>query len=367
MNFPSAQAAAPLPQGSRRLRDAAALFAVWTVIGLLFASQFYLSSSLYGRPVAWSDALAYALSDWYVWAGLSLITLYLSRRFPIERMAWSDNVVIHLIASLLTALLYTLLRAFVGQIQSHLIGDPIPYGEALRPLFLKSFHFNFIIYWVILAIAHAVSYYRKFHERERRALELERLLAEARLQALQMQLNPHFLFNAMHSISALMRKDVDAADSMLARLSELLRLTLRNDATQRIPLSKELEILDRYLDIERIRFRERLSVRFEIDDGAREALVPCLILQPLVENALKHGIAPRAKPGEIRICARLENGFLVLSVADNGAGLDHPRQDGIGLSNTQARLAELYPGASRFAFDALPEGGVRVTLAFPSN
>ena len=361
--------AAPHPPAAGRARRGLLLFLLWTAIGLSFASQFYLSSSLLGRPISWGEALSYALGDWYVWAGLSLVTIYLARRYPIERLRWSDNLARHLIASALTALAYTLLRAAVGQAQSHLVGDPVNYLDILRPLFVKSFHFNLLIYWVILSVAHAANYYRKYHEREKRSIELEKRLAEARLQALQMQLNPHFLFNAMHSISALMHRDVEAADSMLARLSELLRLTLQADTTPLIPLRRELEILERYLDIERVRFGDRLATSVDVPPDTRELLVPCLILQPIVENAIKHGIAPYARPGKIALAARLspDQSRLSIVISDNGGGLARPIAEGIGLSNTKARLAALYPGNHRFAFEPGQPSGIVVSLEIPAT
>ncbi|MDQ8202470.1 histidine kinase [Pelagicoccus sp. SDUM812003] len=347
------------------LRAFLLLFALWTAIGLSFASQFYLSSSLSGYPVTWSQALSYSLVDWYVWAALSVGVLALCRRYPIERLRWSNPLLIHLIASTSIALLYAFIRALVAQAQSWLIGDPASYVELIQPLLFKTYHFNFIVYWVIAAIAHAASYYRKFHERERSALDLERRLTEARLQALQAQLNPHFLFNAMHSISALMHKDVDAADSMLAKLSDLLRLSLKKDKNQTIPLSEEITFLQSYLDIERIRFGDRLATEFDIPAELHTQHVPSFILQPIVENALKHGIAPYARPGKLTISARASERSLQLEVKDNGGGLADHTQDGIGLSNTKTRLSELYGDRQSFSITQRPEGGVRVLITLP--
>lgn len=355
------------PSPSHRLRGALLLFLLWTGIGLSFASQFYLSSSLSGRPIPWSQAISYALADWYVWAALSLVILRLCQRFPLERLQWSNHLLVHLIASVSLALAYTFLRALVAQAQNWVAGDPVPFSEAMQPLLFKTYHFNFIIYWVIASVAHAANYYRKFHQRERATLDLERRLTEARLQALRMQLNPHFLFNAMHSVSALMHKDVEAADSMLARLSELLRLTLNTDGAQTIPLSEELAILQRYLDIERIRFGDRLTIELDIAPAAQSCRVPALILQPVVENSLRHGIAPYARPGTVRVAAKRENDQLILTVEDNGGGLTRPMKEGIGLSNSRARLAELYGEQQSLTIEARPEGGLRVVLSLPAE
>jgi len=363
----------PLPPGEPGLPLKKALlgFALWTGIALLFGFQFYLASSLSGRPIAWSEALSHALFDWYLWAALSLPALHLCRRRPIERLEWSNPVAAHLLASLLAAFLYTLARAAIGQLQSRLVGDPVAYVDIFRPLFIKSFHFNVLIYWIIVAVVHAAAYYRKYHERERRALELERRLAQARLQALRMQLNPHFLFNAMHSVSALMRQDVEAADRMLVRLSDLLRLTLEIGDAQVIPLEDELALLERYLDIERVRLGDRLSAAIDVEPAVRDIPVPCLLLQPIVENAIKHGIAPKARPGSLAVSGRLvEDGRqLLLEVSDDGGGLPGgaPGGSGVGLSNTRARLEQLYGENAAFRIENRPEGGACVRIALPAE
>jgi len=214
---------------------------------------------------------------------------------------------------------------------------------------------------------HAFDYYQKFRERELRSLELEKHLAEAKLEALQMQLNPHFLFNTLHGISALMHKDVETADRILSRLSDLLRRTLENTGTQEVPLKQELDFLERYLEIERTRFGDRLTVRMYIDPDTLEAQVPNLVLQPLVENAIRHGIEPHAKPGIIELRAQRKNGMLQLQVQDNGAGLPggQPIEEGIGLSNTRARLQQLYGSAHQFRLHNLTSGGLVVSITIP--
>ena len=231
----------------------------------------------------------------------------------------------------------------------------------------RTFLFNLLIYWVIVTVGHALGYYRKYHERELRAAELEKRLTEAKLQALQMQLNPHFLFNTLNAISSLMHKDVEAADRMIVRLSDLLRLALERTDAQEVPLREELAFLDRYVEIEMIRFGKRLTVHKDIGPDILDALVPNLILQPLVENAIRHGIEPRAKPGRIELRARLENGMLQMQVTDNGAGLpeNESPEEGIGLSNTRARLQQLYGDAHHFELGKAAGGGTIVSLRIP--
>ncbi len=193
-------------------------FSFWTLLGLSFASQFYLSSAKAGLEVSWKQAVNFALADWYVFALLSIPVVHLARRFRFEGGTWGRSLAAHAVASILFSLAYMVLRAWAGQWQSQ-----AAFQEIFKPLLVKTWHFNLLIYWVIVSVSHAFDYYRKYRERELRASALEKHLAQAKLQALQMQLNPHFLFNTLHSISSLMHKDVEAADRMIARLSDLLR------------------------------------------------------------------------------------------------------------------------------------------------
>jgi|GEM_PF-464545 two-component sensor histidine kinase len=225
------------------------------------------------------------------------------------------------------------------------------------------------IYWVIVCLAHALAYHRRSEERQRRAAELEASLAQARLQALQAQLQPHFLFNTLNAVATLVHKDPRAADEMITNLSELLRLALDGSAQQEVTLRRELELLDRYLDIQQVRFGDRLKVERELDAAALDARVPTLILQPLVENAIKHGIEPRADRGVIGIAARREGSVLQVVVRDSGGGLASSKQprdrEGIGLANTRARLEGLYGNASRMTLRNGADGGFSVEMEMP--
>jgi signal transduction histidine kinase len=338
------------------------VFAFWTVLGLSFASQFYISSANAGLEVSWKQAVGSSLGDWYVFAALSVPVIFLSRRFPLDTGHWGRSLVVHGLASLAFSALYMVLRSWVGIWQYE-----ASFGEAFRRLLVKTWHFNLLIYWVILAVSQAFDYYRKYRERELQAADLEASLARAKLQALQMQLNPHFLFNTLHSISSLMHQDVEAADRMVMRLSDLLRAALDSSDTQEVPLRQELDLLKLYLGIEQIRFGDRLTVKLEIPPDTLEAQVPNLILQPLVENAIKHGIQPKARPGRIELKAERLNGLLALRVIDNGVGLKQgvSPEEGVGLSNTRARLRELYGDAHRFELASGPEGGLQVELEIP--
>ena len=343
------------------------VFLFWTLIGLSFASQLYLSSYKTGGSISWGRAVSWSLGDWYVWAVVSLPIVQLARRVRFDDSKWSRNVAIHLIAGAVFSFVYMVLRAGVGQAQSWLEGQPVGFLETFRPLLIKTFHFNVLIYWVIVSVSHAFDYYRRLQERELRGAELERRLAQARLMALQMQLNPHFLFNTLHAISSLMHKDVEAADRMISRLSDLLRYALESTSEQEVPLRRELEFLGRYLEIEKTRFGSRLNVELKIAPDTLDALVPNLILQPLVENAIHHGIEPHARPGRIELRSRREDAAIRLDVQDNGGGLaPGPGPDeGVGLSNTRARLKQLYGEAQRLVLGNAPEGGLVVSVTLP--
>jgi len=337
-------------------------FLFWTLLGLSFASQFYISNSKAGYDVTWKQAVSFSLGDWYVFALLSIPVNALARRFRFDTGTWGRSLAVHTLGSVAFSLSYMVLRASLGSWQSG-----FSFAEAFKPLLVKTWHYNILVYGVIVAVSQAFDYYRKYRERELHASELEKHLVQAKLQALQMQLNPHFLFNTLHSISSLMHKDVEAADRMIMRLSDLLRAALSSADTQEVSLRKELELLHLYLGIEQIRFGDRLSVQMNVADEALDAQVPNLILQPLVENAIRHGIEPRARPGKIELHASRQADALSLAVCDNGKGIPDtkPAREGVGLSNTRQRLRELYGEAHRFELRQGPEGGLRVEMTIP--
>jgi two-component system, LytTR family, sensor kinase len=339
-------------------------FAFWTLIGLAFATQIYFASAQFGNPITWRRALTVALADWYLFGLLSLPALWMARRLPLEQPIFWRNLTVHLMGSAVFSLLYMVLRAWLGTLEMH---APVTFAAVFNPLVVRTFHFNVLVYWVMVGFWNGLSYYRKFRERELRAAELEKRLAEARLHALQMQINPHFLFNTLNAIAALMHKDVEAADRALVRLSELLRLALDSAESQEVPLRRELEFLTRYLEIEQTRFGDRLQVRMEIAPDTLEALVPNLVLQPLVENAIRHGIQPHARPGQIVLQAGRDGDRLRLRVEDSGDGVGSapPAREGVGLSNTRARLRLLYGEAQRLSLRSSARGGLEAEIECP--
>ncbi|MEJ0088753.1 MAG: histidine kinase [Limisphaerales bacterium] len=222
-----------------------------------------------------------------------------------------------------------------------------------------------LAYVTLIGLAHAGLFHRRYREREQQATLLENRLNQARLRTLQAQLQPHFLFNALNGIATLVRRDPAAAEEMITSLSELLRLALSQSERQEIPLRDEMEFLNRYLEIQQMRFRDKLGVEQSIEPAALDCLVPALLLQPLVENAIRHGLEPSPDPGLVRITAAREGTRLVLTVEDNGVGLGHSNGNGLGLANVRERLEALYPSEHEFQFGERPGSGVIVCLSIP--
>lgn len=351
------------------------IFGGWTLFAVFFGLQSYVTSAYSGRPVTWGRALSVWLICAYIWATLTPFVIWLARRFPVDRPVRWRNVLVHLLAGAFISLLQLAIYIFARQLLLPDAARPFSPLDALRRILVSEFHANLLIYLTIIGLCHAYEYYVRYRERERRAVQLELAasqletqLAQAQLDALRMQLQPHFLFNTLNTISVLMQEDVQAANRMLLRLSELLRLALQNTNAHEVSLRQELEFLQSYLEIEQTRFQDRLTVRMKIEQDALEAQVPNLLLQPLVENAIKHGIAPRAEAGTVEIRAARINGYVELQVLDDGAGLkDSPEKftNGIGLSNTRARLERLYGSAYSFALADADGGGLQVKISIP--
>ena len=354
-----------------RLKRWAIIFAAWTVIALFFAGQYYYSNLLSERPLTWREAASQQFIYPYLWALGTVLVLWLADRFPVEGRLWRRHVPLHLlfatsfviVISGLFQIIYFFLMSSPGRAY-----DP---AQTLRWLIYNSSE-NSGIYGLLVLLNQVFRYYRRYREGELRASRLQTQLTQAQLEALKMQLQPHFLFNTLHSISALLHRDPDAADRMIARLGDFLRLTLENSGAQEVSLQKELEFLTCYLEIERVRFQDRLTTSVEVEPAALDAPVPNLILQPIVENALRHGIAQTRGPGRVEISAKRENGSLRIRVRDNGPGLaaitrpDDGLREGLGLSNTRARLEQLYGAAHRFELENAPGGGLLVTLEIPA-
>lgn len=345
-------------------------FLIWTAVGLFFASE----SALWGRyifrtPVTWDQALKTNLSFYYIWACIAPLVLWLGKRFRFERGSRTISFLIHLPTSVLLSTVQLLIAEIVVRSFSP---DRLQLYEAFRAIertFVVYFHINLLTYWAILGIGYGREYYRKFREREVRAAQLRTQLTQAQLQALKMQLHPHFLFNTFNTISSLMHKNVDDADRVLARLGDLLRYSLHNVGVQEVTLREEIDFLQRYLEIEQTRFEDRLKVRISVEPEVLDCKVPNLILQPLVENAIRYAVAPRASGGCIEISARQVIGSLRISVVDDGPGLpeeyDLPAHEGVGLRNSRERLEQLYGDNHRFILSNKSPRGLEVAIVIP--
>ena len=353
-------------QRNRRLwLETAVIFAAWTVFGLLLANQFHIQSELSGRPVSWARVLRHGLLEAYLLAFATLAIFWMARRFPLERGRMLRRIPVYLAGAVV---LLSARAAFMVELSRHVewLSD-----RTFSRQFWASSSQNILFYTLLLGIAHAVLYHARYRERERAAERLAAGLTEARLQALKMQLQPHFLFNTLNAISALIPAEARPARRMVARLGDLLRIALEHEETQEVTLREELAFLEPYLEIEQARLEDRLTVVMEIAPETLDARVPHLILQPLVENAIRHGIAPRIEPGRVEISASRgpDDRFLHLEVRDDGPGVvrdsqSRPRK-GVGLNNIQSRLEQLYDGEHRFALETRPEGGVVVRIALP--
>jgi signal transduction histidine kinase len=344
------------------------LLAIATAFGCSSTVQAYLLGATDGRaPQMVGHLLVLNLVYWYVPALLAPAIMALAQRVQPGRVRWSTAIGVHLLAAAGYALLHT---SVMEATRAYLMPET-PAGGWLHVAeleFLTQLDWLLTTYLFLVFLGLALAYRR---EAEARALDhahLETRLVEAQLQALQRQLHPHFLFNTLNTIAGLMHLDVNAADRMLDRLAELLRATLHTSHVQEVPLRDELDLLQKYVDIEETRFGSRLTVHIHVDPETLDARVPVLLLQPLVENAVRHGIAPHARPGVIEVTAIRAGDRLALSVRDTGSGVPSDRlallNSGVGLTNTRARLQHLYRGRHQLTFSNV-EGGFCVSVSIP--
>jgi two-component system, LytTR family, sensor kinase len=325
----------------------------WTALALFFAISASLTYLSTGREANWTLSIERSLLEWWTWALFTPIVVWLARRYSLDR-AWPwQSIVVHLLVGTSLAVIKSGIDRAVN---AWLTGFWMYWLASTVAL-------QFAIYCVIVAAAHGIEYYERSRERDLLAARL----AEVRLQLLSMQLQPHFLFNTLNTIAELVHDDPDAADRMIAALSDLLRKTLEVGSAQEISLNAELQLLDRYIDIQQARFGERLRVTVDTDSEARAAAVPVLLLQPLVENAIRHGLAEQLAAGRIEIGARRNGSRLVISVVDDGPGPTPgtTRNERVGLGNTRQRLDALYGPDHRFDLANAGDRGARVSIDIP--
>lgn len=344
-------------------------FAIYTLLAFIISLQTYYYNRSSGSEAVFLQILKPSLVSFWIYALLTPPVLWLCWHFPIERRRFHSRLLLHVAASLLFAASYVSVRIVTYPVKYR--GEVVPLSSrAWKSMFLfLLFDSTVNTYGMIAIFGHMMLYYQGLRERELLSVRLEGELAQAQLAMLKMQLHPHFLFNTLHAASALTRDNPRAAEDMLARLSDLLRLTLAADAAQEVPLQTELDFIGHYLDIEQIRFADRLVVQVESTPDTLDALVPNMLLQPLVENALMHGIAAQAQGGSLNIQAWRDEQDLCLSVRDTGPGFpphsNRTTPQGIGLSNTRSRLEHLYPGNHLLSLANVPSGGALVIVRLP--
>jgi two-component system LytT family sensor kinase len=355
---------APLVDRSRERWIWLLISAACLIPALLSVLQPYVLASIDGRSANWQD-MVFQGSEWLFLGALTPITYYFARRFPLEQLKWRSTLGAHLVGALGLCIGWASLGMLLGLALHRYPAE----GPPLRAYFswiLVTIPWSVFMYFTVLGCVYAFSYFVEVQEREAHASRLAAQLAEARLGALRMQLNPHFLFNSLNALLVLVReKNTAAASQMLELLGDVLRRALRSDQRHEVPLAEELRFLEQYLAIEQVRFVDRLRVQWTIEDRARASLVPGFIMQPIVENALKHGIARRAGAGRVEISARVRDMHLELAVRDDGAGMGASSAEGVGLSNTKERLRMLYGTDASVIIRTPASGGTEVVLRIP--
>ena len=334
-------------------------FCLCTAVGLFF--------SVRGSQGISAGSLLASLPRWYVWGALTPLIVWTDRRFAASSPSLTRRLLLHLPAGLVWTCVFVLALFVISTALSGQPLGPAGFADRVRADFWGTFQWNLQVYWVIVGVWLAWSYYEESRNRELRASQLEKLLAEARLQTLRTQLQPHFLFNALNTISAFVERNPKGARRMIEHLGDLLRFSLDRSSRQETTLQEELAALEHYLSIQRVRFEDHLRVSVSAEPGTLGASVPGLILQPLVENAIRHGATQASS--SIEVSAWRDDGRLHLRVIDDGPGLPPSwrlsESAGIGLSNTRQRLAELYPAAHTFAIQEGRGGGVVAEIIIP--
>ncbi|MES2047057.1 MAG: histidine kinase [Pseudomonadota bacterium] len=352
---------------SERYRHWLVYWTVWMLLGVYMAT---MDLMMFPNAQFIARLLPMNLLQNFTWGVAGLGVMAIARRWPLVQFNWAErrNWAIELVGSVVIAalglwLLWLISLMFVDAMMlSKAMANP---AAAYRRYFSLYFHISLLFMWAVLGGYHGMCIFEKYRKRELEAIQLESRLAQAQNAALQMQLQPHFLFNTLNSISALIHSDAESADRMLSRLADLLRMTLESGASQEIPLSQEMSIIDAYLSIEAIRFQDRLQVSKDVPTSCMDALVPAFLLQPLVENAIKHGVTNNMQLSTIAIRVRHEDDSLILEVLDNGKGVSATPRSGIGTHNTAARLQLLYQDRHSFTLDHIAGLGTRALVRIP--
>ena len=350
-----------------------AVIGVWALLGVIYAGPIYLEVEAEGHGhTAWR-IFSWGILTWCAWAPLTPAMVWLARRYPLVGPSWKRSLLAHVPAFLVISSIHSALATIVVlaiKPFDNMGASPMSFWPRFLSRVPNSFGSDLLVYGGVIGVCYAIDYYRKYRERELLATQLEAQLAQAQLDSLRMQLHPHFLFNTLNGIVGLVRDNKNqVAVNMLVGLSDLLRHALEHSDRQEVKLKEELNFINLYLNIQQMRFSDRLQLELDIDPRTQQALVPNLILQPLTENALRHGFGNSTASGTIGIRSRAENNRLQLVVFDNGAGLASNWQmkssGGIGLANTAARLEQLYNGNHRMDIRNREGGGVEVIIEIP--
>ncbi len=366
-------------EGVRLRRITRLLFAVvWIVPAVLAALQMTLVGDASGTHYHIGAALLWQGASWMMWGLWSQVVLTLVERVKLDTSRILPWIATHIAVSIVICAINVFAIAWLDHVFGA-IGQVTSYAFAVRVVLVNHLDFQVVLYWAVVGAAYMVEFVRRYRERDRDATELEQKLASTQLEALRMQLNPHFLFNALNSVAELMEMDVREAQRTLTRVADLLRLSLRSAGSSLIPVWQEIELVELYLQIARVRYGQGLEADISVDPSAVDVMLPSFLLQPLVENALKHGLAPGHRDQSIEVRVGRNGGTLEIIVEDNGKGLDGllttsgrflaatPSVDGlgIGLTNTRMRLTMLYGDRYAFRMSNQPSGGCRVEIRIP--
>jgi sensor histidine kinase YesM len=317
-----------------------------------------------GTPISWGQLLAWNITISLIWSLLTPVVYELARRYSFDRAGWKHALPIHVVASIGLAFVGSFALVSLNPLITWTKEPHIPFfAHVLSRAFMDVQR-----YWYIVLVTQAIAFYSKYQERQVLSSQLEAQLAQAQLEVLKIQLEPHFLFNTLNSIAALARHDGEAAEHMTLQLADLLRMSLDGVGVHEVPLQQELTFLQKYIDIQQVRFHDRMQVETEIDPRTLDTLVPNLILQPIVENAIRHGISPRRAGGVIRISAWRDRDDVWMEIRDNGVGFTRGGlmpPEGVGLSNTRGRLRQLYNEDHAMVLEDVPGGGCTVKIRVP--
>lgn len=341
---------------------------LWTMAIFVVAGYCYFHGVSHGvEDGSFIGSLRWAAVDCYGWALFTPVVIWLARRNILSKSAWTGHLLVLILAGAVVVLAKQSVVYGTNRLIEFFQTSTVSFDDYWA-IMVRQIPVNGLVYTLIVSVWSLFNYYQRLRDREMIALKLETQLGQAKLDALKMQLHPHFLFNTLNTISAMVHKDSERADRMIVWTSDLLRTVLDNKDDQQVPLAKEIEFLEKYLKIEQIRFGERLQATIECPPSTRQVLVPSLLLQPLVENAIKHGVAKHSGPAAILINSKTVNGNLVLAVEDNGPiAFEEQTVDkvGIGLANTRARLEGLYGDAYQLSFLPQQPKGLKIEIVLP--